>query len=886
MEKNLSIITKNSNNAKYQLNKILTDNYLGEDLIGKIKRCLPESKAYGKMNKERKANLNLKFNELFISEEETTLFNNKSSIPKHLEKNAIKFEKTFKVIWAKEPKRMNQGTLKNEMGWYITHLLNKFRAEGVKDIKMVTAKKILKKIKANVLFDKVLLQPFSVAVDQTFHVTTKVVKEECLDHGYSEMPFSYVNSLIKVRVLLHLSYLILEKSKWLHSKMEEISDQSFLWISPTEGKKGKFFQNVAYQLIEIFLEVFYFKKETFFIPKIKKSTMVIKMPIGESSKFISRKNFFEIVPPANDFSKSSSRISAKKSMLSKGSPCSSMSLSKKAIESLNLVQSKKFMINENVLQIFEDLDLLQESFFKNIKLYPFVPKSILEKMIFEINELKKTINPKDIVKVKEFWKGRTKGWDNDLLSDMSKKTKLNKAKLDDIYEFSLKKKELKKYILLRKQHNTKIQIAKIFRGFPIYFKETLDYRARMYPSTKSINRTSGIYKYLLQDFEKRTIKKVGLRVLLQALYEPFTEQYEELNSLKVKTANELELWHKKNIKINIKSILKCKSPIYKLSIFYEMKSLVEQEFKSGILVEIDQKNSSSVFAALILRDKKLASVCNLESKTKSDLGSWLMVESKSRYKNKISENSLEILTSNRTIHKKLLMCFYFGQTHFGRMEDLRIFIPSYKDCEIIADDYNKFLDDSLPGLVEKRDLLNGLAQYVLKKTNSKIRLKTIDLSHVDWFFPTWEKKQRQRTFHSGLNNKTMKYRENVYTKKLNIRKMILGFLANYIHSLDAALLRLIILEIKKTCNYVVSHLHDSVQFHPNHYKKVLKSIKNVYSSCALRNIFDRTFVNVMKKQLKESDLPEFELLVDRFKASGENIKIKEKFFNVKWMYIL
>lgn len=117
--------------------------------------------------------------------------------------------------------------------------------------------------------------------------------------------------------------------------------------------------------------------------------------------------------------------------------------------------------------------------------------------------------------------------------------------------------------------------------------------------------------------------------------------------------------------------------------------------------------------------------------------------------------------------------------------------------------------------------------------------------------------------------------------------MVRGFLASFIHPIDGAILRLIIEKVNENIGYVISHLHDSIQLHPNYYNDMLEAIVSVYSSDLLSDILERKVFSLLKLKLLEEDREEFDRLVNEFKINSYvDLKILKEKFDPKKMYLL
>ena len=106
-----------------------------------------------------------------------------------------------------------------------------------------------------------------------------------------------------------------------------------------------------------------------------------------------------------------------------------------------------------------------------------------------------------------------------------------------------------------------------------------------------------------------------------------------------------------------------------------------------------------------------------------------------------------------------------------------------------------------------------------------------------------------------------------------------------IHSMDGAIMRLIITSVYRKEKYIINHLHDSIQFHPNHYQSVLKSIVQVYTENDLGIYLEKSLLKNLFNNLIEEKKPAFDELLQDFKKNGfEEIVVTPENFNVEGMF--
>ena len=199
-------------------------------------------------------------------------------------------------------------------------------------------------------------------------------------------------------------------------------------------------------------------------------------------------------------------------------------------------------------------------------------------------------------------------------------------------------------------------MAEIFEGFPIYYINAYDFRLRMYPWNYMFNRTSGIYKYMLEE-HRQMVSVNGLKVMIKAYFKENPEQINQFENL----TNKEEIINLFNKIENIDSIKPIDSFFYKKLLGYEIKNLKLNKFRSGFMIEIDQKSSASVILSLVFGDEILARESNLSSDLEmKDINNFIMERSVEWFKGEVTDETLEILSHSRKMHKYLFMCFIYN----------------------------------------------------------------------------------------------------------------------------------------------------------------------------------------------------------------------------------
>jgi len=558
--------------------------------------------------------------------------------------------------------------------------------------------------------------------------------------------------------------------------------------------------NLAKQIENIFIFSLKLKTniKTINFKKKSKSIKLIELPLFLINSTILYNHLPEIIEPEKwgdttlkDFLKSFKSVK---------NGASDVKVSRFAEKVLTDSQKKKFRINREVINLFKKIDCINIDTKNFDNMLPFTPIFKLEKMKEEIHLLESDLgclyfNIQNIIKEKYKKNGSIK---KDFFKNHKTISESDFIKSNTLYklkkEFNLRKK-------LRIIHNTIIEIAEIYDNLPIYFINSIDYRTRMYPWSWFFSRTTGNYKYLMQDYQFCKLTHNGLKNMISAYYFNFTEEYQKF--IDFSNSN----FHKKNYKDLVKKYFKKvdDEKISKNSAFFfiklleiEIEKMFNNDYSTNFMVEIDQKSSSSVFLSTILKSKKLAETSNLISLKANDPAIFLMNSSKFYFK-KITLESLKILTESRKLHKYLFMCFCYNESFKGRLDRLKEYGIDMDSAKIIAKEYKKFVDNVFNGLNSRITEINNIMKFVLDKTNNSINLATVDGCKLSWqIYYSKNLSQKKRKYKDPITNEYLSYHINSYDiNKIDKRKIILGFLPNFIHSIDASVMRIIIYGVKK-----------------------------------------------------------------------------------------
>ena len=121
--------------------------------------------------------------------------------------------------------------------------------------------------------------------------------------------------------------------------------------------------------------------------------------------------------------------------------------------------------------------------------------------------------------------------------------------------------------------------------------------------------------------------------------------------------------------------------------------------------------------------------------------------------------------------------------------------------------------------------------------------------------------------------------------KIRKGKILVGVLPSFIHSIDAALMRLIIIDVFNSSKYIINHLHDSIQYNPKYYNNVMKSINNVYCNSDIQNSLENNFLIHLRQRLFKEKRIKFDSLINDLRSHNyKEIEINENKFEAENMF--
>lgn len=532
--------------------------------------------------------------------------------------------------------------------------------------------------------------------------------------------------------------------------------------------------------------------------------------------------------------------------------------SKDVFESINYIQSVPWKVNEKVLdQLILDLTPpKKEDFVKSD-----YPNMDLPRWDVDLKDENAKISNKEreeILKQREAFK---------------EKSNLYNAELSD-YESALGK---FRYATLA------TQIAKKYVGKIIYFPHNFDFRGRIYPLPIGLSpQGSDAIKALLLYVNEESLTKSGLQwcwAYLASLWGddklPFNERVErgkELINANYKEADE---------------------PYQFLSHQIELqKHTQDPSYRPNVRIHLDACNSGSQFTSAITGDLAGCKATNVIPSIKPDgkqdrQDAYILVANKSielaqsmfdQSDDKDEKNTIGFLQSlleddGRKICKVPVMVSNYGGTSGGRSE---ILWHMLRELEVdrkwitkrVASLFSRIIGDSIVGVLNGGKAFESYIHKmnnVIAKHNEPITWKTSDGFHVVHSKNKELKPKIVRCLIPGARRSSTITKKS-YSKNLSCVKMKSAISPNYIHSLDAELLRTVALRMKSIGVMDTDWIHDSFGAHPNHIDKLLEITKEVFLKLMENKPLElldsqlRSQVPNDKKSQKELDLIKIPML--------------------------
>ncbi len=396
-----------------------------------------------------------------------------------------------------------------------------------------------------------------------------------------------------------------------------------------------------------------------------------------------------------------------------------------------------------------------------------------------------------------------------------------------------------------------LRIAEGYKDDIIYFPHNYDFRGRIYPIPIGLSPQGSDAVKALLDYEKgEVLNEAGEAwawAYLASLYGddkiPFAERIlrgKELLSANYLDADEPYQFLAHQIELN--------------------KFLADEDYEFKGRIHLDACNSGSQFTSAITGDKAGCIATNVIPTINTDgsqsrQDAYLLVAEKSKELTKLtintSDDEEQILTlkfildllekSGRKICKRPVMVSNYGGTTGGRTDILWNMMREL-GCERHwitrknAALFSKIVGDSISGVLNGGKAFEGYIQKMnnlIAKGDTAVTWTTSDGFYVVHMKNKELKSKRVSCKLPGARRVTTIIKK-MYSESVSPAKMKSAISPNYIHSLDAELLRRCALKMMRAGIADSDWIHDSFGCHPNHVDLMLDITKSEFAKLARR----------------------------------------------------
>ena len=423
------------------------------------------------------------------------------------------------------------------------------------------------------------------------------------------------------------------------------------------------------------------------------------------------------------------------------------------------------------------------------------------------------------------------------------------------------------------RHLQLFAINNLYQDFIIYNINIVDFRLRIYSQKQAVSRESGLGKYLLEnssssDFyipNAKTItllkaiivKKAKNNIRLVSSWKSLSDYFDEhlLGEFETFLNKEKEYWRdpvddvSKHITFKIltpgQSFLDCFLAVreyFKIGLH----KLKNKPYLSNYTIELDQTCSGPAILALISPfDYNIWKHLNLLYEPNVDIKLdfyqlWL-----NHFYSKLTQRvEFSKLTKvkfdkifSRKFGKSIVMPYFYNLTPYGVSELVDDYfkttiVEEYlekdwlflkeKKKEISSIIYTSFLD-FCPNIANLMIFFDKFSKKVAEH-NKKMCWKVMDGSIISTYYNEFDYQNR----YCKVLSKRIRYTLMIRKNNTNVARTKASFLPNFIHSLDASILKLIVLEIEKRHGLIIEPLHDCFRYPLNYHEEVLEVIRSVY----------------------------------------------------------
>ena len=406
-------------------------------------------------------------------------------------------------------------------------------------------------------------------------------------------------------------------------------------------------------------------------------------------------------------------------------------------------------------------------------------------------------------------------------------------------------------------------IAENYLDETIYFPHSYDFRGRIYPIPVGLSpQGSDAVKAMLNYKTGEQLTESGEQWCWAYMASLYGED---------KIAFDLRIARGKEL-IDT-DYLEADEPYQFLAHQLEMRRfLADPNYEVKVRIHLDACNSGSQFTSAMTGDLAGCIATNVvptvnEDGSQDRKDAYLLVAEKALHQTKrliLIEQDQEIkdvlvffkelLTEKgRKICKTPVMVSNYGGTNFGRMEVIWDSLREFKvDRKWITKKnaalFSKIIGDSITGVLSGGKAFETYIHKmnnIIAKKNKSITWKTSDGFVVVHSKYRELKGKQVSCVLPGARRPTTILKKS-YSDKLSAAKMKSAISPNFVHSLDAELLRRVALKCQAAGIYNTDWIHDSFGSHPNHIEQVLFITKKEFKKLARRQP-----LRLLDEQLKE-----------------------------------
>ena len=397
----------------------------------------------------------------------------------------------------------------------------------------------------------------------------------------------------------------------------------------------------------------------------------------------------------------------------------------------------------------------------------------------------------------------------------------------------------------------------------IYFPHSYDFRGRIYPLPVGLSpQGSDAVKAMLEYSDGESLNEVGegwCWAYMSSLFGEDKIPFEE------RIVRGKELLHT--------DYKEADEPYQFLAHQLEMQKYDnDNNYKPHIRIHLDACNSGSQFTSAITGDKKGCIATNViptinEDGTQERKDAYLLVAEKAlnltkkmivTSETKEEKDVLRFLKGlleedGRKICKTPVMVSNYGGTAGGRSEILwNMFREMGVERKWIskknASIFSRIIGDSITGVLnggKAFEIYIHKMNNIIAKKNKPITWMTSDGFHVTHMKNKELKPKQVSCLLPGARKATNIFRK-IYSENVSPAKMKSAISPNYIHSLDAELLRRVALKMQEAGIVYSDWIHDSFGCRPNHVDLMLEITKDEF-----RKLVKRFPLKILDKELRE-----------------------------------